>query len=98
MYRVTSETCGDVSKRQGTVRLALSVALTNGHHSHLLEQILASSQKIVRNLVNICNTKGNYKQIHMEDVGGRDRVGEIRNVGNMILGMGDLMRNQVNTD
>ena len=53
---MTSETCGDVSKRQGTVTVALSVALTNGHH-HLLEQILASAQKIVLNAGNIYTTK-----------------------------------------
>ena len=94
----TSETCGDVSKRQGTVTDSLSVALTNGHQ-RLLEQILASAQKIVLNPSNIYTTKAITSNCCiMEDVGGRQRVGRIRNVINLILWMGYLMRNQVNSN
>ena len=100
LCRVTSETCGDVSKRQATVRDALSVPLTNGHSAHLLEQVLALSEKIVCNTINIYATKAITSKYctYMEDVGGRQRVGKIRNVRNLILWMGFLMRNQVNTD
>ena len=86
--------CGDVSKRQGTVSLALSGALTNGHRSHLSEQILVSSQRIVSTFIPkaIASIYSIYGRR-----GWSLKAGRIRNVRNLIWWMGYLMRNQVNT-
>ena len=71
MCHVTSEPCGDVSKRQATVRVALSVGLTNGHLSVLLGQIFSQRWGWADATFPTMLSQGNYQQIEfLEDVGG----------------------------